>query len=741
VGVTALVVDHGRNPWGWLGAALGFAIVMWATRRASRVVRASAWGVGVVVASVGALGSSASLGACGDIGALACGCAACFAVSRLEGEPGLARSEPVSPWPACAVVAVAWWTAAAVAVTAPPRWLGVEMQSCASALALTATTAAWAATLVWTRDKRRLDLSVVARARAMAVLLATIVVACALLALLGQVPLDVWARLTIAAAGAGLTAVAFARDAVHVERTVRRGAALAIVGGSVVLLGASAVQGRAGDPWLLTFSTGVIALALGALAERLDAPLRPAGGSWLDAFARAAEAAARPDPADALRDTLLALRAPLGLEHPSPALWTFDPSRVATVDAAGYLHERDAELPPELVSLAAGEPWGTIRSGVLGALEVRRPALRGAAAWMASQGAMSATLVAAGGESDGFLVLPHGARAADLTLEEVVDLKRVADRLATACRARGAEVRMLDRARDAALRADAAEETVERLRHQQSLESGRHMLAAARLARPATVGFYAAGSRMALEAIERRTAVGAPLAVVSPSGVDPVPYLARAHLSGARRQGPFVVVDATTVREHDPARWVDPETSPLALADGGLLVLLDGAVLPADVQRLIARVCAEARAPWERPERLDLQLALTGSSSPDDLVGAGRLDPQLAARLSDASGSPIVLPRLHERAEDFRSILTDRLAREGLRALGRPIGIEPAAFARLAEYTFPGEEAELLAIVVRLVARCQGDCVRASDVDALRALPKTPVESRAPRGRKDPLSA
>ena len=95
----------------------------------------------------------------------------------------------------------------------------------------------------------------------------------------------------------------------------------------------------------------------------------------------------------------------------------------------------------------------------------------------------------------------------------------------------------------------------------------------------------------------------------------------------------------------------------------------------------------------------------------------------------------MALPRLRDRPEDLRAILTDRLAREGLRVLGRPVGIDHAAYARLVEHAFPGEDAELSAVVQRLVARCGGDVVRAADVDALGlGFPA------APR-RKDPLSA
>jgi transcriptional regulator of acetoin/glycerol metabolism len=407
------------------------------------------------------------------------------------------------------------------------------------------------------------------------------------------------------------------------------------------------------------------------------------------------------------------------------------PTRVAVVDAAGYLHERPAELPEALVFVAAGEPEATLRAEVLDALEVRRAELRALAKWMTDRGAMTATVVAYDGESEGLLVLPRGGRRERLTVEEVRALKRVADRLAAPCRARGAQARVLDRAHAAKLRAEAAEEQVDRLAHERALDVGRDALAAARLARPATVGIYSAGSRMALEALERRTALGAPIAVVAASGVDPVPYLARAHLAGSRREAPLVLVDATSAREHDVGRWSDPASSPLGLADRGMLVLLDGAALPPEVQQLVARAVAERRAPWERPDLLDVELALTGVVSPEELVQARRLEPSLAARLGDARDAPVVLPRLGDRPEDLRAILTDRLAREGLRVHGRPIGIDHRAYARLVDYSFPGEDAELAAIVQRLVARCTGDVVRAADVDALDLGPR----------RKDPMSA
>ena len=91
--------------------------------------------------------------------------------------------------------------------------------------------------------------------------------------------------------------------------------------------------------------------------------------------------------------------------------------------------------------------------------------------------------------------------------------------------------------------------------------------ATARLARPATVGLYSAASRVAYEAIERRARVGAPFVILARSGVDPVPYIARAHQSSVRPNAPLVLVDSTQAREHDVAvsytrrdNFVDKET-------------------------------------------------------------------------------------------------------------------------------------------------------------------------------------
>jgi DNA-binding NtrC family response regulator len=122
-----------------------------------------------------------------------------------------------------------------------------------------------------------------------------------------------------------------------------------------------------------------------------------------------------------------------------------------------------------------------------------------------------------------------------------------------------------------------------------------------------------------------------------------------------------------------------------------------------------------------------MAVALTVTSPVATLVEEGRLAPELVTRFGD--GAEVVLPGLRDRPEDLRSIFADRLAREGLRVRGRPIGIEASAFARLIEHPFEGEDAELSLMVSLLVARVEGDVVRASDIEALGMFEETATRS------------
>jgi len=724
VAAAAVRAAEGRGALAWSCAALAIALAWWAAAR-DWWTSLAAWGLAIATASLGAPDGTGWVAVFGALGGFVAATAARVAIARVTAPAGIARRSVPRPVVTLGLVGALATVGVAAHVA---RACGAHGWYAAGAGAIglvcsvgaygVVVVEAWRAAIV-----RRLELGVAARMHAATGLAAASAGAAFALWFLGLADAEPIAHFASAAASVLVCTVSVRGDPVDLARASRRAIALTVVGGPVLLLGAIVAEGRPWDSPAVVGIFGAIALAIGAAAEWIEEPLRPARGAWLDAVAAAHEALLRTDPDEAVREALVALRAPAGLDFASPELWTFDPMHATVVDAAGYAHALrggPASLPDGLVATAASEPEAVLRLEVLESFEVRRAELRPYARWMEDRGAMLAAVVTRAGEAEGLLVLPRGRRATALSLEEARAIKRLADALAALCHARASLARSLERERVAKVAADEAILSLARATAELERRAAAHALAAERLARPATVGIYSAAARMAFDAIEATLREGRTLFVHAPAGTDAVPYVARAHLATARRREPLVVVDGTSTREHDPSRWLDPSVSPLALADRGLLLLVDGAALPVDVQRIVAAAHEAHRAPWDATDAgLDFALAITATAPKGALVESGRLDPSLAARLADAVSC--ALPRLRDRPEDLRAIVSDRLAREGLRVRGAPVGIEDAAFARLLDYPFEGEDAELASMVQCLVAGTTADVIRARDVDAILA--------------------
>jgi hypothetical protein len=691
-------------------AALALAYV--GARVRSRTIAWSAWGAGVVCAAI--IGFTPATRAAAAAGAFAALASGAVALAQLPSSGGIVRDRKRSPRIGVAMVA-ACFLPAAIALTDGLAWV-LTAAATASALLLAGFAAA-------ARLERRLELGVVERLNAFLLCAGALAAGALALGASGALPWTAIACVLAAATGACASTLAELGDAIAVWNGVRRAAALA--GLAVVLTSVYAFMLVDQPLHARELAAAVVlgALVLGAELSRIGRALRSDGSRRLAAVAEAKVAVRGRDVEGALAGALHALRkaAPPSVTA-SPELWTLEPVTILRVDAAGYARTEPGDVPPELLVIACAEPESTVRAEALAHVQVRRPDLRGLSRWMSDAKLQSATLVSRGGDIEAVLFLPTFEGAPDLTLEEARALRELADELAPLCHARAQLARSLAREATARDAESEASTRAERLEHHLARAAAHHALAAGRLARPAAVGIYAAQSRAAYEALERLAKAQAPAAIVARSGVDPVPFLARAHLAGARKTAPFVLVDCTSAREHDAERWRDPVASPLALADGGVLVLLDAGALPIDLQRLVGQALAERRAPWPRGDSLDIVLALTTVEQPRALADAGRLDPLLASRAGDAIDDPIRIPGIADRPEDIRAMVTDRLAREGLRVRGAPMGIDDAGFAILVDHPFDGEDAELSSIVQRLVARAIAearDVVRERDVRAV----------------------
>ena len=756
-GATTTGLDFGG--WCIAFAAIGLAVhAAWRTNTNAALVE---WALGLVLASLAGAPAPGWADAFGSVSALIACVAATRAMDSVEPVPSLASTWRRDGRITAAVYAsiAFFWLWAAYAHVAAALDADSVFRAHPRPFATVAGVLGGAglfAGCVRTGTERRFELGVAERFRASAAILAGGVVIASVLAMGSLVVADRAVRLGVTIASVLVVAVSLHRDAVAIARMSRLGIVLTAALGPLALMAALVASDRPFDAGWIACVAAVSAAFIGMFASRMAANLRPGRGAWLDAMTNAENALLRNDPEDALREVLVALREPAGPSASSPELWTFDPTRVLRIDLAGYAHESENTPLPELVPVASMEREAVLRIEVLEALEVRRPDLRPVLRWMEDRGALASVIVTRDGEPEGLLVLPRGLRTDPFTLEEVRALKRLADRLAAACHLKSSASRARQRERELVRSVEEAEDVSARLLHEAAVDTARHVRATARWARRATVGIYSPSARLAYDALERRAKVGAPAVVVAKSGIDPVPYIARAHLAGTRREAPFVLVDGTAAREHEIARWSDPVDSPLGLADEGVLVLLDGAALPSDVQRLIGQAVAEKRVPWERAKPFDAVLVLTTAVGIAELLESNRLESALVSRMADALDQPIELPRLSERPEDVRAILTDRLAREGMRILGSPVGLEDAAFARLVEYPFPGEDAEVAALVRRLVARCAAGLggahvshaglggavrlvIRATDIDALE-LPDPPAQKAELTAAPEPLS-
>jgi len=725
VGYVALVGIRGAHQVGLAGALLAtvaLALAWTSARVRDRPLAWACWGAAMVAASIEV--SPVTL-VPAMVGAIVTSAAAVVGLTRIASLGGIVRGRERSLRVGLLLVGAIWLPAAIAVVSSLvmqrelPYSSGAMVVGAAGLSTLAVAGYGGAASL-----ERQLELGVAERLSAFLLLAATLA-GLGVLAGVAGIADGVPAACAVTAL-VGLTACVTAQlgEPVALWRGVRRGTALA---GFAVALGATfafLVVDQHAHARELAFALALVALVVGAELPRIARKVRGTTGRRLAASALAAQALRGRDAdlgiAHALRALGGAAPPPLAATKAQAAeLWSLDPVRVLRVDAAGYASETPSELPPELLVVALGEPQSTLRAEALAAVEIRRPDLRPLSQWMRDAKMATATLITRGGDIEGVLFLPTYEGIPSLTLEEAYALRELADALAPLCHARAKLARSMVRENEARTEAGDATTRADRLEHQLARAAAHNALAAARLARPAAVGIYAARSRAAYEALERLTKAQAPIAIVAPSGVDPVPFLARAHLAGARVRAPLVLVDATSTREHDLARWRDPASSPLELADGGVLVLLDAAALPLDVQRLIGQSLAERRVPWERADALDIALAITTIEPPRDLADQNRLDPLLASRLGAAIDEPVHLPGIADRPEDIRAIVTDRLAREGLRVCGAPVGIDDAAFTLLVDHPFEGEEAELAALVQRLVARVARS--GAGDVDGSAA--------------------
>jgi transcriptional regulator with AAA-type ATPase domain len=614
-------------------------------------------------------------------------------------------------------------------IAASSVWSGFSATQAIGALSAVAAIALGIFAAWHLRRKRRLDLGASERLSA-ALVAASVTLLVGFVAALERIATAA-PILQFAACLAALATVAacLARDPTAVARAHRTTVAITVLAAPAALVVASIatqVPRQAELVALLSLGAG-IAIGLGAIP--LSRPFGPEQSRWIDATKGAFSVALRSDPDTAITAALATLRQALGPSPAAPELWSLDPPSLLTADRAGYGRTEPGAAPPRLLfDLARGEPEQTLRTEVLATLEVRRADIRPALEWLRARGAMSLTLLTDDEGPVGALVLPAGARAHPLSLEEVRALRTLADRMTAQLGVSGALARARTREVEARRSAERETERAALLEKGVMTATRRHEANARRLARPALVAPYSPVARLTMEQLERAGENNAPLSLLTPPGIDPVPYAAVVHGTGKRREGPFVVVDGAGVDEQQEESWRDPIGSPLHLAQGGSLLILSLAALAPEAQRFLATSILTGAPLRQGDAPLDLALVVAVPMPVQKLVEAGDLDSALADALGDRT---IELPPLVARAEDMRAIIVDRLARIGVRLQGRPMGLDPRALGRLIEHAWPGNELELEDVLTRAIAVAEGDLLTAAHLEQVGFVAVPPATRRA----------
>ncbi len=165
------------------------------------------------------------------------------------------------------------------------------------------------------------------------------------------------------------------------------------------------------------------------------------------------------------------------------------------------------------------------------------------------------------------------------------------------------------------------------------------------------------------------------------------------------------------------------------LADGGTLFLDEVGDLPPEVQIKLLRVLQERefeRIGGRETVRVDVRLISATNRNLEELISRGVFRRDLYYRLNVF---PVVIPPLRERKEDILA-----LTRHFLEKFGPTIGkqvqdISPSALDKLVGYDWPGNVRELENVMERALILCQGERVRALDLDfgPISTLPTEPL--------------
>jgi len=254
---------------------------------------------------------------------------------------------------------------------------------------------------------------------------------------------------------------------------------------------------------------------------------------------------------------------------------------------------------------------------------------------------------------------------------------------------------------------------------------------------------HAAGIQQLRALIERLARNQAPVHITGESGTGKELTARLIHSKSPRAPQPFVPVNCgaipTELMEseffgHKKGSFtgaVKDKQGLFQAAEGGTLFLDEVADLPLHMQvKLLRAVQERAVRPvgGDAEQAVNVRIISATHKNLNDLVAKGAFRQDLYYRLNVIE---VRTPPLRERREDIPLLATAILARLApANGLPKPPRLDQSATDALVSYGFPGNVRELENTLERALALCDGDRIRASDLQ-LRPCAPTPAEGAA----------
>jgi DNA-binding NtrC family response regulator len=268
--------------------------------------------------------------------------------------------------------------------------------------------------------------------------------------------------------------------------------------------------------------------------------------------------------------------------------------------------------------------------------------------------------------------------------------------------------------------------------------AGAHAARFARGSAPELVGRSAAITRVQ-ELVRRAAALDGGVLFTAEPGTAVDSVARELHARSRHAAAPYVIVECASgdaaridrllfgVTADDGPTDLEAVSSDsrIAAARGGILFLQDVAELPAGPQARLARIARDGEVRIDRaPVATAFRLVASASPGIDSDVHAHRFRADLYRRLSTVR---IDVPPLRERAEDVPALVV-RLVDDVCAARGLATRtFTHAALALLSALTWPGNLAELHAVIDRVVADTHEDVIHVEHVLPALQLHRAPA--------------